>query len=181
VRASPEAKNVALVLAVIIAAATTFVVFGAVELSGVRSLVRSPAPTVNRGFNLGYDKADAMYRLLAPRDIKVIVGRHDQGVNIQGTPREIAALTDFVELITRYHGQSAGEVRAHINYAKRHGARTRTYKVPKSKGKVLYEILAADDVPVLVSGSARKIRVEATPHDQETLRQVVEILRGRRL
>ena len=144
-------------------------------------LGRMVEPAVERDFDLCSDKADAMFRLLAPRDIKVIVGRRHEGVNIRGTPREIAVLADFVELITRYGGQSAGEVRAHINYAKHHGAKTRTYKVSKSKGRVLYEILAAADVPVLVSGSARKVRVEALPHDHETLRQVVEILRGRRL
>ena len=180
-KASPETRNVALVLAVIIAAATTLAVFGAAKISGARGWITTPATTVYRDFNLSPDKADAMFRLLAPRDIKVIVGRYDQGVNIQGTPREVAVLADFVELITRYRGQSAGEVRSHINYAKRHGAKTRAYKVSKSKGRVLYEILAADDVPVLVSGSARKVRVEAMPHDHETLRQVVKILRGRRL
>ena len=180
-RTSPEARNVALTFAVLIAGGTALAVFGAAKMFRLRDVDATPVVTVQRNFDLCCHKADAVHALLAPRDIRVIVGKRDGGIRIEGTPREIEVLADFMDLLTRYEGHSAEQVRAEIIRARKHGAFTQKYKLPKSKGKVLYRILAGDDVPVLVSGSTRQVRVEATPRDQETLRLVVEILRGRRL
>jgi hypothetical protein len=148
---------------------------------GRRAVTRATAqPTVRREFNLPDDKADAFYRLIAPSDIKVIVGRREGGVFIKGTPSEAESMTRFAELLTRLEGRDGNTVEHIINSLRSQPTETETYLLLRSKVNALINILKFKDVPVLVSGGGRKVRVIAAPNDQQTIREVVHILHGER-
>ncbi len=148
---------------------------------GRRAVTTATAsPTMRRDFNLSDHKADAFYHLIAPSDIKVIVGRRQGGVFIKGTPREAETMTDFAELLTRLEGRDGHTVEHIIKSLRSQPTETETYSLPRSKVQALINILKFEDVPVLVSGGGRKVCVIATPHDQQTIREVAKILRGER-
>lgn len=165
-------RNGRLVLAVMISALATFAVFAA---------TRSPVQIESRSFDLPPAKAAAMFRLLKPKDVKVIVARDGNHVQIKGTHRECDALTDFIGLIGRFSSQSECQVRRQMERARKTWTTHETYRLPKSKAKALFDALAPDDVPVLVSWSGKRLRIDASPTDQAILKQLVQILRGRRL
>ncbi len=165
-------RHAGLVVVVIVAGLATYAVLAA---------TRSAAVLENRRFDIPRAKATAMFELLRPRDVKVVVRRDGGRLKITGTPQECDALAKFVGLITRYTGKPECEVRVAMERARKGWSTRQRYKLPKSKARALFNALAPDDVPVLVSWSGKRVRVDASPQVQETIRQVVEILRGRRL
>ena len=142
---------------------------------------RTSSHLVKRHFHLSPAKADAMFKLLAPSDIKVIVGRHNRGVNITGTPREAEILEEFVELLVRHEGSSKRELQQSIERLRSTWTKRQTYKLPRDKARSLFHVLAFDDVPVYVHGYPSRVIVDATERDQQTVAGVVEILHGHRL
>ncbi len=165
-------RNGRLVLAVMISAVATFAVFAA---------TRSPVQIESRFFDLPSAKAAVVFNLLKPSDIKVIVKRDGDRIEIRGTHRECDVLTDFAGLIGRYSGRPECEVRHQMERARKTWTTRETYRLPKSRAKALFDALAPDDVPVLVSWSGKRLRSDASPADQAILKQLVQILRGRRL
>lgn len=145
-----------------------------------RRAVSATTPTVRRAFDLPPAKADALFNLIAPSDIKVIVGRRHGGVFIKGTPNEAETLERFAELLTRLEGWDGNTIEHIIGSLRRQPTVTETYRLPAEKVRALIDILKFDDVPVLVSGGGRKVRVIATPEDQQTICEVVDIMRGKR-
>jgi hypothetical protein len=134
---------------------------------------------IDRAYDLADRKARAVYALLEPNDIRVIVSRRGNGrIGIQATAGEALAMDRFVELITRVSrepdgSQAMAQARAAWNSR-------RTYTLDSDHAEALYGILAWNDVPVLVSrNSSRRITVEATRNDQETIARIVHILGGR--
>ncbi len=142
---------------------------------------RTSSRLVKQHVHLGREKTDAMFNLLAPADIKVLVGRHDHGVSITGTRREVAVLEDFAKLLVRHEGAGEHELRRSIEPLRSTWTKRETYKLSRHKAQCLFRILAFDDVPVLVHGRSSSIVVDATAADQEILAGLVEILRGHRL
>lgn len=169
---SPATRNVRLSVAVIVSALAVYGVFAA---------TRSSPELEDRSFELIPCKAAAMFELLKPRDVKMLVSVDAGSLQITGTRGECDALTEFVELITRYHGKSSHEVRLCMKRARRGWTTRRDYKLAKDKANALFDVLAASDVPVLVSWSGKRVRVDANSKDQETVRNIAQILRGRRL
>ena len=123
----------------------------------------------------------SIFDLLKPQDVLVLVRQDPSGVQITGTARECAALTDFVALIDRHQGKSEHEVRHLMEDARRRWTTHRSYKLSKHKAKSLFDALAPDDVPVLVSWDGSRVKVDASPEDQSVIARVVRIMRGRRL
>jgi hypothetical protein len=157
------------------------VVLSAVVTYAVVAASRSPDQLEKRFFNLPDEKAAALFNMLKPADVKVIVGRDGGNVSISGTAGECDALAEFAGLIARLRGQPSCAVKEHIEHARKTWTTSNTYRLPRSKAETLFNALAPDDVPVLVSRDGKRVRVEANPHDQATIRHVVQILRGRRL
>ncbi|MHC4698458.1 MAG: hypothetical protein ACYTFA_17130, partial [Planctomycetota bacterium] len=140
-----------------------------------------PSDEIRRSYSLCERNADAMYKLLAPRDIEVIVSTRDGGISIKGTPWELSTVDRFVELITRKEHQDKRTVRAYIDHILETSNKVEEYKLPRRKSVALRRILAFDDVPVMVlSDSGEPVTVQATAQDQETIRRMVDILRGKR-
>ena len=188
---SPAARNLGLVAAAVIAVVTALIVFGSTR--------RSPSPpregwsrftswannwsvpTIKRHFDLPHSKTEELFDLLAPRDIKVVVGRRGDRLSAEGTANELDALNAFAELLTRYDHIAEREVRNHVALLRPQWTDRRTYKLPKAKAQVLFKVLRADDVAVGVSyNGKRHVSVNAAPGDQKTVRRMVEILRGNR-
>ena len=180
-RPAPELRSVAVLLAIVVTIAATLAVLGAARSAGQSRRDYSNLPTLSATPFLSPSKTDSVYDLLAPKDIRVVVGRRQEsGLVLTGTSDEIDALTAFAELLGRHADVAPEIVKDHVG--KLHGQwnTTRTYKMPKSKARALYRILAADDVPVLVSGGERHLTVKATAADQQTVSRVVRIMQGDR-
>lgn len=148
-----------------------------------RSGDRPDGEGVRRDFNLSPAKASALYALLAPSDIKVTVRKRPRGVTVHGTPREVAALRDLVDLVNRVegHGWSAARLKARIDELRPSWTCTDFYELPPDKAKCLWNLLSIDGVPLAISGGPSRLRIDATCADHNILRTVVEILKGRPL
>ncbi len=170
-RASRGPKKAGLALALAVSALVTYAVF---------AVARPSLELEDRGFHLPPATAGAMLELLKPRSVKVLVSKDADHIKIKGTARECDVLADFAGIITRHKGKSACEVREEMKRARRGWTTHRVYKLPDARAKALFRALAPDDVPVLVSWAGKRIRIDATPIDQEVMRRVVEILRGHR-
>jgi hypothetical protein len=161
------------VFAVAVSALVTYAVLAAAR----------PSPEiVLRQFDLPPAKATALYQILKPKSVKVIVGRDGGRVSIKGTAGECDAVAGLARIITRCCSGPSCEARQCVERARKSWTTHRTYRLPgNSKAKALFQALAPEDVPVLVSRSGKKVTVDASPQDQETIARVVDILRGRRL
>ena len=184
-----ELRNFALIVAALAVVVTTVVAFRMAAGSSRYERIVTSGPTIRRDFQLSNAKADAMHALIAPADVRVIVGRRKGGILLKGTSGELDILDRFVELVTRLDGLDAAEMNAAMARARRTWTTTATYRLASGHARALWRILAFDDVPVLVSGGTSKIwvwgrkskiRVEAAPEDQEIVRGVVNILHGER-
>ena len=188
---SRAARNLGLVAAAVVAVTTALIVFGSTRhspsppregWSRFTSLVDGwSVPTIKRHFDLPRGKTDELFELLAPRDIKVVVGHRDDVLSAEGTVNELDALNAFAELLTRYSHVSELRVRNHVALLRPQWTDQRTYKLPKANARALFKVLRADDVAVGVSyNGKRHVSVNAAPADQKTVRRMVEILRGNR-
>ena len=188
---SPTKRNLGVLAAAVVAVVTALIVFGSARnspsppregWSRFTSWADSwSVPTIKRHFDLPHNKTEELFELLAPRDIKVVVGRRDDGLSAEGTVNELDALNSFAELLTRYDHIAERKVRNHVALLRPQWTDHRTYKLPKAKARVLFKVLRADDVAVGVSyNGKRHVRVNAAPADQKTVRRMVEILRGNR-
>lgn len=169
---TPSSRNARLAMAVVISALITYAVF---------AVARPEVEIEGRFFDLPLAKAAAVFKLLEPRNVKVLVSKDGGRIQINGTGRECDVLADFVGLIGRFGGQPDCEIQRGMEHARKSWTTRQTYKLPKSKAKALFDALAPDDVPVLVSLRGRRLQIDASPTDQATLKHLVEILRGRRL
>jgi len=135
---------------------------------------------VQRTYALSEDKADALFNLLAPGDVHVLVSRCESGVCIKGTAREVEILDHLAALLMRVQCQSSGCVERYMNQVRPSWTASESYNLSRHKASTLFQLLAFEDVPVGVSARKSKIRVDANITDQETIRGIVNILNGKR-
>ncbi|MFQ5489399.1 MAG: hypothetical protein ACE5GE_01650 [Phycisphaerae bacterium] len=133
---------------------------------------------VERHYDLTAAKADALYTLLAPNHVQVLVGREQGGVFVKGTRREVEVLDRFIDLLTRFHGWDAFSLRQTMMGLQPTWDVQRTYKLGDRQARALYQLLAFQDVPVAVAQHCSGIHIDATAEDQQTLGQLVAILKG---
>jgi hypothetical protein len=135
---------------------------------------------VARTYSLPEDKADALFNLLAPRDVRVLVSRCEGGVCVKGTLREIEILDHLTGLLTRVRCESSSCIDHYMDQVRSSWTSSEKYNLSRHKASTLYHLLAFEDVPVGVSARKSKIRVDANSTDQATIRGVVNILAGKR-
>ncbi len=178
-RPTPKRRRDGGVWVVVIIAAALFFGFRPFHFNRIISTLTSRTNATRRNFDLSTEKATAFFNLLAPDDVKVIVRRRSRGVSIKGTSREVAVLNDFVALLTRYeHDSSSAALVAVQQLGEPDAVKTR-YRLPHQQAEALIALLAAKDVPVLVSGRGCEVHVTASAADQRVIHDVVEILLGR--
>ena len=170
--APPGGRGVMLVLGCVISAAITYGVFAATGSAG---------PIENRRIELPGAKATALYNLLRPDGIRVVVGRQGGRLDIRGTAGECGTVTAFAEIITRCAGKPADQINHCMAHHRELWSTRQTYRLSSHMARVLFDALSPNDVPVLVSQDGKRVSVSASGADQETVRRFVEILRGRRL
>ena len=139
-----------------------------------------PAITIRQEFPLIARKAEALYQVFSPSDVRVRVGRYGQGLVFTGTPGELEVIQRAIELVTRFDHLLELERQAAMTAARPFWNSSGTYRLDRRKGRALYALLAFEDVPVLVSGKGSKIQVSASPDDQYVLRDLVAVLEGKR-
>ena len=134
---------------------------------------------VQHEFDLDPILADAMFDLLAPSDIKVIVGRRDGGVFVRGTQREVDILRRFVSMLTEADGWEQPDAPVFSDQPTTSASARFNVRLPRSKARALVRVLQLAESPVGVSGSGNDVTLHATGADGETIQGVVDILRGR--
>lgn len=136
---------------------------------------------VQREYDLNPEKADALFELLAPGDVKVMVSRRDGGVLITGTSKEAKVFDAFVAILTRHNDRAVKDTDAFIEEMRPTWDTKETYKLPQPKADALYRILAISNVPVLVSRADSGVTVEASKADQQVIANVIRVVKGQRL
>ncbi len=148
-----------------------------------RSIARSGES--KRNLFLNSAKAQAMFDLLAPKDVAVIVGPNHHGrfnggrvISVSGTPEEVRTVQQFAELLTRLEDEPWFRDRESISGPST-GMCERTYRLRRSNAKALTKMLSFDDVPVFVTRLGSRLAVSATNEDHRTICGIVRILGGR--
>ncbi len=133
---------------------------------------------VTRQLDLPPDKADAVFDLLSPRDVPVLVRRTDKGVSVRGTTGEVHALVKLAELLTREQGQAIeGETEGKLSKA--WNAQASFSGLNDQQADALFRTLAFKDVPVLVSRHLDEVTVAGSRQDVDVVKDVVKIIRGK--
>lgn len=176
-QASAGARRLAVLLAAAVTVATAFTIYQFSNSNSQSFHLDRSAPMVWRALELPQPKADMLFELLRPNDIKILVDRDDCGLRVNGSPGEVATLLGFGELITRFQGVPEGHVRAHLSKTQ---LSKMDYKLSRSSAGRLFDLLALYDVPVWVTRKGRSLQIQAEPSDQQTLANFANILRGKR-
>ncbi len=134
--------------------------------------------SVEKLLDLPPEKAEAFFALLAPNDVKVLVGRRNQGIHIRGTAKEVSTLDALAELMMREAGREVTDVAAFIEELQGTWDSQSVYKLPGDAGEALLRVLAFEDVPVLVSRQGGGIGVAASKRDQAVIADVALIQQG---
>lgn len=163
-----------------VSVAFMFLLFGVGSLAFNKNDRTAPIKVeTKRTYRLHNAKATALVDLLSPRDVPVIVGRRGHNVGIQGTTIQIRTMDRFVELLLRHEKHCyAQHPKCFETYHNKWTSKV-DYKLGKKHAKALFEILAFNDVPVLVTQHGSRLLVRATPNDQKTVSEVARILNGR--
>jgi len=150
-----------------------------------RTAPRSPAPFAqggdaecNREYSLSDEKADALFELLSPSDVTVVVSRTGDGVSIRGRQNQCEVMDRFIDLYTRGQREGLNTYGETIERWQSRWDSDESYSVPEDRADAVYAVLAFDDVPVLVSRSGDGISVKATGADQRTVADLVNIVSG---
>lgn len=168
----------ALVLAGVLAGSVAWVFDSASASSVYSNAWKLRADTV-RDYDLRRDKADAVYEILAPRDVKVLVSKRSGGLRVRASSSAAFVLDEFISLVSRLDHLPRVEMEHRMRHARDGWCTSRTYKLGRKQSTLLQHVLAFDNVPVLVSRKGSRLRVEASPQDQETVASIVRLLHDR--
>jgi len=136
-----------------------------------------PPPRMMRvGLEVTGEKAQAMFDVLAPDSVPIIVGRLDELVWINATPREVNAVREFTRLITRYDDLPKDQVARIIDSHRSAWTSNRTYRLPRELRGPLFRLLAFDNVDVGVYRTGDGIGVNARPEDQRIIERLVRAI-----
>ncbi|HNO79501.1 MAG TPA: hypothetical protein PKN33_15735 [Phycisphaerae bacterium] len=134
--------------------------------------------SVEKLLDLSPEKAQAVYDLLAPQDVKVLVGRRNQGLHVRGTAKEVSTLEALAELMMRDADRKITDPAKYIEELQGTWDTTALYKLPTTAGEALLKVLAFPDVPVLVANESGGIGVRASKRDQAVIADVTRIQQG---
>jgi hypothetical protein len=140
--------------------------------------VESPASVTLR---LSDSKADALHELLAPRDVKVFVGRRGDAVIVRGTPREVRTLSELGDLLNRFEAATPETARREISRIREQALERREFRLPQKTAETLHRLLGASDVPILIHRERTRVEIYAPADDMRVIESIVRILRGERL
>lgn len=126
-------------------------------------------------------KADALHELLAPRDVKVLVGRRGNGVVVKGTPGEIRTLSELGDLLNRLDSATPDAARREISRMREKALERREFLLPQKTAETLHRLLGAPDVPILIHRERTRVEVYAPADDMRVIESTIRILRGERL
>lgn len=175
--ASAGARGLAVLLAAAVTAVTAFTIYHFSSSNPPSSDLDPSVPMVWRELELPQDKADMLFQLLRPNDIKILVDRDDCRLKVNGSPGEVATIIGLGELITRFQGVPIRHIKAHLSKIR---LSKKDYKLSRSSACRLFDLLAFDDVPVWVVREGRSLQIIADPSDQQMLANLASILRGKR-
>ena len=170
-------RGLAVLLAATVTAATAFTIFQFKGSDSPSSNLDPSVPMVSRELELPQPKADMLFELLRPNDVKVLVSRNDCCLNVTGSLGEVTTVVGFGELITRFQNISERHMRARLSKMR---LSQKDYKLSRSSARRLFALLALADVPVLVHRKGSSLQISAEPRDQQMLANFVIILHGKR-
>ncbi len=142
-----------------------------------RSESRRRGPRADRGaqgqavYGVTGREAETLYELLAPSYVRVIVSRAGEHIAVRASGEEHEALNAGLQLLGWI---DRDEVFDEMGEGKKV---SRKYVVGKSRAKRLYEMLAPNEVRVVVSHAGKgTVSVRGTEREQEVLRGFLDVL-----
>lgn len=130
------------------------------------------SPTEKRMLELKPHQANAVYNMLAPNDIRVVVGRNDDGVYVEGTRAECETMLEFAESLNRKWDCPTSDRK--VNW------REVRYHMPAKKSESLCHTLSLAGLQEFIECRDGEIVVRGGSREQETIRRISRILRGER-
>lgn len=118
-------------------------------------------------------RADALYDLLKPADVNVVVGRTPDGVKLEGKTDEIRSISQLIDMI-RTNSLSAGHSSPKVDRTIR-----RTYQLREGRAADLARVLSFTPSHVRFTLDQGTLIVTATPDDHRAIESVVRLLGGR--
>jgi len=131
--------------------------------------------TREQSFALDAHLADAMFRLLAPSDVEVIVSRRTSGIHLKGSPRDIRTLTQFIAVMTQNTcGPGDPPPDGSSDWLE-----DRAYILTRDKARSLVDVLAYEHAPVFATRFGSKVEIHARPEDHKAIAAMIDILGGK--
>lgn len=122
-------------------------------------------------YSLSDEHADMLFKLLAPSDVRVIVSRNDNDISVRGTEPELRVLGAFLELLNWvdrtavFERMTGGE------------QESRNYEIGGERAGLLYNMLAPNDVKVIVSSAGDDaVAIRGTANEHEVLSDALVLL-----
>jgi len=140
--------------------------------------VRRRGQDVERTIELPTAKADAVFQLLAPPNVRVVVSRAPGGLTVRGTAREIESVVAFTGLLMRDNGKDYTADAVALDALRKTWDSKKTYPLPRPAADALFTALAFNDVPVFVSNVPDGLTIEASAADQRVIHRMVRIMQG---
>jgi len=135
------------------------------------------------------DRATEVYTMLAPKDVRVIVGRNnDRSIFVKGTQSEVRALQNFAAMLNEGARAGAdmnlvrnhGTTEAHRYARDQHGMQQMKYTMPKEKMGSLCQLLRKARIGNYVECNDDVLTVVARDDDHQVIERIVCILNGER-
>jgi len=125
----------------------------------------------SRTYDVKGENADRLFKLLAPDTVKVIVSRSGDGVTVQGTERELAVLDAGLQLLGWIDRDESFEKMT------RGDRMAETYDLGAERADLLYEMLAPNDVKVIVARAGEEtLSVQGTKREHKVLSDLLGLL-----
>ncbi len=147
---------------------------------GPRLLNRVFQQSSHRMIDLDESKSRALYNLLAPRDVHVVVGWDDGRINVRGSAEEVDTLVALAGILSRAEHTGDGFNRSWKQAYSVRDRIERTYRLHPEKSHKLSQLLGQADLTLEVSDASDGISIIASIEDHAVMDHMVKILNGER-
>jgi hypothetical protein len=131
--------------------------------------------TREQSFAMDAHLADAIFELLAPSDVDVIVSRRTMGIHVKGSRRDVRTLTQFIAVMTQNTCSPDDPPPDGLS----HWLEDRTYLLTRHKAQSLVDVLSYEHAPVFATQFGSKVEIYARPEDHKAIAAMIDILGGK--
>ena len=125
-------------------------------------------------YSLPEGKREALWNLMALKDVPIHVAHAAEGISVRGTPAEQSIFAGFVTLLQPGALLPPG-VEA-LDSSDVGPRMERDYPLPKNKLEAMWELMSRPDVPIMVSPGKKAISVQGTASQQAVFEAFVQMI-----